>query len=180
MSLLHESHLSAIFLLDWTSITLTSCPFTQCFEFPCHFSHFSRSSFDSDTKNNVRPDYSSFFVHSLKWPYACLLRATADTRSCPNRGVYPLLLHFMKKFARGPRSHCIRVSELARLPFHSCCHHSHVMSSRSWDTSSQSVRTHSSYAGHRFSGLIPSSPLAISDTFALGSDVGPPITRILG
>jgi hypothetical protein len=26
----------------------------------------SRSSFDSDTKNNVRPDYSSFFVHSLK------------------------------------------------------------------------------------------------------------------
>ncbi len=35
-----------------------------------------------------------------------------------------------KKFARGPRSHCIRVSELARLPFRSCCHLSHEMSSR--------------------------------------------------
>lgn len=59
---------------------------------PCPV-QLSRSSFDSDTKNNVRPDYSSFFVHSLK-SLLCMPPPRYSWHSVmPNRGMYPYLLH---------------------------------------------------------------------------------------
>ncbi len=77
-------------LLDWPSITIT-LPLHSTLSIPCHL-RISRSSFDSSWKTPSDPITPHFSFTRSSQSNACLLRATADTRSCPNRGVYPLLL----------------------------------------------------------------------------------------
>jgi hypothetical protein len=54
------------------------------------------------TSDPITPHFS--FTRSSH-SNACLLRATADTRSCPTGGCTPTYFICMKRFARGPRSH---------------------------------------------------------------------------
>ena len=56
------------------------------------------------TSDPITPHFS--FTRSSH-SNACLLRATADTRSCPTGGCTPTYFICMKRFARGPRSHSL-------------------------------------------------------------------------
>jgi hypothetical protein len=93
-------------------------PFTLRCQFPCHFAYFTLH--PSILHEKHRPTRLLLIFRSLTQvtlmhasPALQLTLGHAQTGGCTRS-------YFLrKKFARGPRSHFIRVSELARLPFHS-------------------------------------------------------------